>query len=149
MCAGPIGSVGVQTSGNRQPCYPKGSATSGHLDGLQIPHLDRSPYEGVDLREDLRCEDLFEAPFFTTSCEVAAACASRASHSRSLVSTSSFTIARNRLYSAIWARVASTAWGRISLVTVLPPTSRVSDQTGPWPRAPGRAQWQLGLPQTR
>jgi hypothetical protein len=96
-----IGRVCVQTSGNRQSCYSQGLATRGNFDRFKVPPIDRSPYEGVDFREDLDGERLFEAPFFTSSCEAAFASANRASQSRSLVSTSSFIIARKRLYSAI------------------------------------------------
>ena len=37
----------------------------------------------------------------------------------------------------------------MTFVTVFPPTTRVSDQQGPWPGSPGCAQWQVGLPQAR
>jgi hypothetical protein len=71
-----IGVVSVQPSGNRQTRHAKGLAACGHLDGLKVPSADRGSYEGVDFREDLGCERLLEAPFFTASCE---AVSSRAS----------------------------------------------------------------------
>jgi len=37
----------------------------------------------------------------------------------------------------------------MTFVTVFPPTTRVSDQHGPWPGSPGCAQWHVGLPQAR
>jgi hypothetical protein len=136
MRAEVVGMVGVETSGNSQARYPEGLAACGQLYRFKVPLVDRSAYEGIDFREDFDRENLFEAPFFAASCEATSPCASRASHRRSLVSTSSFVIARKRLYSAICARVVSTAWGGITFVTVLPATSRVSDQLGPWPREP-------------
>ena len=128
--------VGVETSGNSYTCDEQCRAACGNFDCFKVPLVNRCAYEGIDLLSDLGGEDLFEAPFFAVSCEAASPCTSRASQSCSLTSTSSFMITRNRLYSAICARVVSTAWGGITFVTVLPATARVSDQLGPWPREP-------------
>jgi hypothetical protein len=141
-----VRAVRVQSSGNRHARDAKCLTTCGYLDGFEIPLLNRGPYKGFDLREDFPRERLFEAPFFAASFEAASPCTNRASQSRSLVSTSSFTIARNRLYSAICARVSSRAEEGIVLVIVLPATAWVSDQKGPCPRSPVCAQWQLGFP---
>jgi hypothetical protein len=101
--------VRVETSGDGERCDPKGLTARGQLDRLEIPLLHRLAYEAVDFGEDLGGEDRFEAPFFAASCEAASPSASRASHSLSLTSTNSLVIARKRLYSAICARVVSTA----------------------------------------
>ncbi len=133
--SGVIGMVSVQTPGNSQTRDAQCLAARSNFDCFKVPLVNRCP-EGFDFRVDLDGEDLFEAPFFAVSCEAASPCASRASQSRSLTSTSSFAIARKHLHSAIWARVVSTAWGGITFVTVFPATARVSDQLGPWPREP-------------
>jgi hypothetical protein len=131
MRGGAIGMVSVQTSGNNHTRYAQCLAARGKFDCFKVPLAYRRAYEGIDLRSNLCREDFFEAPFFAVSCEAASPCTSRASQSCSLTSTSSFVIARNRLYSAICARVVSRAWGGITFVTVLPATARVSDQLGP------------------
>jgi hypothetical protein len=140
MSGAVIGMVGVQTSGDSHTRYAQCFAACSNFDCFKVPLVDRGAYKGVDLRSDLDREDFFEAPFFTVSCEAACPCTSRASQSCSLSSTSALVIARNRLYSAIWARVVSTAWGGITFVIVLPATARVSDQLGPWPWEPFLAQ---------
>ena len=94
--------------------------------------IDRTrAYERLDFGRDLRREGFLEAPFFAASSEAASPASSFASQSCSLVSTSSRTRARKRRYSAICSRVFVTAPAGMTRVTVLPPTSRVSDQLGP------------------
>jgi hypothetical protein len=74
----------------------------------------------------------------------------RISQIRSLTSINWRTSSRKRLYSCTWARVCSRAgpWG-MARVTVFPWNGRVRIQSGSWPRAPRRAQWQLGFPRLR
>jgi hypothetical protein len=113
-------------------CHLQGPPPRGNLDGLKIQSVDgRRPYERRDLGDDFGVEDFFEPPFFATSSEVASADANRASHIRSLSSTRSRANSRNRLCSAIWCCVRSTAAGGMIFVRVFPPTTRVSDQDGP------------------
>jgi hypothetical protein len=126
-----IGVVAVQPRSDRRSRNAQRLAAGCHFDGLKVPFLDGRSYKLLDLREDLCLEDGFEAPFFASSCEAAFASAKRASHSLSLTSTSSLIKARNLRYSAICARVVSTASVGISLVMVLPETAWVSDQIGP------------------
>ena len=131
-----VGAVRVQSLGDRQARYSQSFTTCGYLDSFEVPLLNRGPYEGFDLREDFGSEGLSEAVFFSAFFEAASPCINRASQSRSLVATSSLTIARNRLYSAICDRVASSAAEGIVLVIVLPATAWVNDQKGPCPRSP-------------
>jgi hypothetical protein len=44
-----VGAIRVQSSGNRHARYAKRRTTRGYLDGLEIPLLNRGPYEGFDL----------------------------------------------------------------------------------------------------
>ena len=75
---------------------------------------------------------------------------SLASQIFSLTSTNVRLNSRNRLNSDICRFVLSTASGEdIILVIVLPLTSRVRDQLGPWPGELSLAQWQLPLPHFR
>jgi hypothetical protein len=63
--------VGVQPPGDRPSGDTERLATRGQFDGLEIPLLDRGTDEGVYLRDDLRAEGLFEAPFLAASWEAA------------------------------------------------------------------------------
>lgn len=144
-----IGVVGVEPlldSPSRDAQHPP---ARGCLDGLEVqPIAGAGTYEGRDLGENFLVEAVVEAPFLADSA-AAPGPASRASHNRSLTSTSSRVSRRKRRYSARCCRVCSTASAGMIRVTVLPPTCRVSDQLGPCPPAGSVAQWQLGLPHLR
>jgi hypothetical protein len=96
-------------AGHSQTRYTKCLAARSKFDCIKVPTSDRRAYEGIDFRPDFGRDDFLAVPFFVASCEAALGCVSRASHSRSLTSTNSLAIARNRLYSAICERVVSTA----------------------------------------
>lgn len=66
-----IGVVGVQPPGDRDTGDPERLTTRGQFDGLEVPLLDRGTDERVYLREDLRAEGFFEAPFLAASWEAA------------------------------------------------------------------------------
>jgi hypothetical protein len=127
-----VGRVSVETALDGPGRHLQRATTRRGLDRLEVQTVDGTwAYERFDLGGDLRLEGCFEPPFLAASCEVAAVASSSASHSCSLVSTSSRVSPRKRLCSASCRRVCSTAPGGITRVTVLPPTSRVSDQLGP------------------
>ena len=120
------------------------------LDSLKVQTVDSArACERFDLGRDLRVEGFFEPPFLAAFCEAALDVVSLASHSCSLISTNFRVSWRNRRHSAICSFVCATANTGMILVTVLPCTSRVSDQLGPCPAELWPAQWQLGLPHFR
>ena len=92
-----------------------------------LPHSHQSSWS---FGGDFALEDLLEALFFALSSESSASVLSRASQSRSLISTSSRVSSRNLWNSAICSRVRSTASDGLMRVPVLPPTARVKDQLG-------------------
>lgn len=127
-----IRGVSIESTLDRMSRQGQGLPANGGLDGLEVqPIRSTLAYERFDLGEELRVEDLFEAPFLPRSSEAISGATSMATQSCSLVSTSSRTNARNLRCSAVWRWVCSTAGGGITWVTVFPPTSRVSDQLGP------------------
>jgi hypothetical protein len=86
----------------------------------------------LDFAGDLAVEEFREPLFLAASAsEAAAGVASSVWQSRSLVSTSSCTNARNLRYSSSCRRVCSTPSAAITWVTVLPSTVRVSEKQGP------------------
>jgi hypothetical protein len=102
----------------------------------------------LDLDRDFPREGRFEAPFLAASSAVPGSRIS-ASQYRTLISTKSFIMARNRWYSPISPRTISTASRGTATLTVFPATGRVSNHWGPWPGSPGWAHLQLGFPQRR
>lgn len=145
-----IRAVRIEVALDRTRGHPQRPTTSGGLDGLEVEPLDRTrAYERFDLGRELPLEGRCEPPLLAASAEAARGPGRWVSHSLSLTSTSSPVSLRKRRYSAICSRVWVTALGGIILVTVLPPTRRVSDQLGPWPAASAAAQWQPGLPHRR
>jgi hypothetical protein len=121
--------VGIEALLDRACGHAQCLATRSHLDGFEVETVGRSRRDQrFDFGDDLGFEGRFEPPFWATSFEATSGSLSLASHSCSLASTSSLLNLRKRLYSAIWSRVRSTACAGITVVTVLPFTSRVSDQ---------------------
>jgi len=141
-----VGVVGVEPplDGTRGQC--EGLSAYGGLDGLEVQTVDGArTYERLYLGDDFGLEGFLEPPFLASASDAL----SLALHNCSLVSIISRTTLRKRRYSAICALVTATASDPITRVTVLPRTSRVSDQLGPWPSEPSAAQWQPALPHRR
>jgi len=128
-----VGPIAVQSALDGTRRHVQRTTTCRRFDRLEVQTVDApGSYEGLDFGDDLCVEDRFEPPFLAASfSETASGSSSKASHKRSLVSTSSRARRRKRRYSAICSRVLSTALNGMTRVFVFPATSRVSDQWGP------------------
>ena len=121
--------IGIERPGDGQthdlqrhtPCFG--------LEGLEVLEttnadqaLDLGGRFAADVRRDRRDDFFFLASLIVSRCT---------SHNRVLTSIRSRVRSRARRYSAIWARVSSTASGGTTTVRVLPSCDQVNDQLGP------------------
>jgi hypothetical protein len=137
----------------QQPCrHAQRPAAQGRLDRLQVQFLNGAGAEqSLDLLLYLGDQPLRQRRFFYLGGRRAGRLLQPGITNllvRRRQRASQF--AKALVYSAIWARVRSTAGPEgMALLTVLPSTAWVTIHMGPCPRSPGRAQWQLGLPHFR
>jgi hypothetical protein len=97
-----IGEIGVEPSFDGPRCHLERPTPRRRLDRLEVQALGGArAYERFDLGRGFRFEGFSEPPFWEPPSKVAAPASSFASHSCSLVSTTSRTKARKRRCSTI------------------------------------------------